>query len=166
MSEGLHHVKLHLTREQLHKASRGHQIQVAHHHIGNGHNYHVHPETHRKLHHAHHHKKGVRIHLTHHELKASGFLDFLKKIASPVLSGIQGVAKEIAPQYADTIDSVRNGIRSATGYGVKKHHAFAPNVNESIHFEPGNLPDHAGRIKKHHKRKAHGRGEGIYPAGY
>ena len=72
------------------------------------------------MHNAHKHHKGVRIHLTHHEMaNGKGFFDFLKTIASPVLSGLQGVAKEIFPDHANTIDAIRDGIRNTTGYGIK-----------------------------------------------
>ena len=145
---------------------------------------HVHPETHKKLVASHKRGTGTRIHLTHHELSGSGFLDFIKTIASPVLSGLQGVAKEILPQYAGTIDSIRNGIRGATGYGLKphkqmhhghamhsEHHGFynGNGMHGPQHF-PGKKSDHYGfgegikHTKKHTKKKVHF-GMGIVPSG-
>lgn len=118
---GLHPIKLNLSHAQVLKARAGHQVQVAHHQIGHGHTFHLHPETHKKLHTAHRARKGARIHITHPELAGSGFLDILKKVASPVLSGLQGVAKELFPSHAGTIDSIREGIRGATGYGIRTH---------------------------------------------
>ena len=46
--------KLHLTAEEL---------------SGHGHHLHLHPETHKKVHHAKHKHKGVHIIFTEHELK-------------------------------------------------------------------------------------------------
>ncbi len=117
--EGLLAIKLNLSRAQLLKAKRGQQIQVSYDQIGSGHTYKLHPETAKKIITAHKRRKGVRIHITLPELHGSGFLDFIKTIASPVLSGLAGVATELAPQYKDTIGKVREGIRVATGYGLR-----------------------------------------------
>jgi len=185
---GLHPVKLNLSKEQIRKAARGHQIQVAHSDIGVGHIFHVHPETHKKLHSAHKGHRGARVHITHHELAGSGFLDFLKTIASPVLSGLQGVAKELLPSHAGTIDSIREGIRGATGYGLRpkkqmhhghsmhsEHSGFAHgNGMRGPHHFPAHKTDFAvsgtGMHKKHHQKKGkgitQGYGTGIMPAGY
>ena len=181
---GLHPIKLNLSHAQIRKAHAGHPIQVTHADIGVGHEIHVHPETHKKLVAAHRARKGSRIHLTHHELAGSGFLDFIKTIASPVLSGLQGVAKEIFPSHAGTIDSIRNGIRTATGYGLKPrkqmHHGHAMNshgfsngsgMHGPQHF-PGEKSDHYGfgeGTKKRRGTKKHhlmGHGEGINPSGF
>lgn len=186
INHGLHPVKLNLTHAQVLKARAGHPIQVQHSNIGHGHVIHVHPETHKKLHAAHKKGTGSRIHLTHHELAGAGFLDVLKKVASPVLSGLQGVAKELFPSHANTIDSIREGIRGATGYGLKPrkqmHHGHAMKTSQhgfmngnGIHPQhfPGQESDHYGfgmhkkRTKKHTK-KHHmmGYGEGINPSGF
>jgi len=181
---GLHPVKLNLSHAQIRKAHAGHPIQLAHADIGVGHLIHVHPETHKKLLAAHRARKGSRIHLTHHELAGSGFLDFLKTIASPVLSGLQGVAKEIFPSHAGTIDSIREGIRGATGYGLKPHkqmhsghamktaqHGFmnGQGMRGPQHF-PGQESDHYGFGEgvKHHKKRGAKKhhGKGINPSGF
>ena len=83
-----------------------------------------------------------------------GFLDFLKTIASPVLSGLQGVAKEIFPGSAKTIDNIRDGIRTATGYGIRKP-LF---VHDS---GPQDKSDFGEGIVQKKKR----RGKGINPSG-
>lgn len=189
---GLHPIKLNLSHAQVLKARAGHQVQVAHHQIGHGHTFHLHPETHKKLHTAHRARKGSRIHITHPELAGSGFLDILKKVASPVLSGLQGVAKELFPSHAGTIDSIREGIRGATGYGIRGrpkksiHHrapmhgkkqmrsAFMHAGDEFFHSPehfPGEHTDHYGSSSVALKRKAPKRkhkkmGMGINPSGY
>ena len=179
---GLHPVKLHLSHAQVLKAKAGHPIQVKYEHIGHGHLFHLHPETHKKILHAHKHHKGARIHITHHELHGAGFLDVIKKIASPVLSGLSAVAGEILPQYKDTIGKVREGIRTATGYGLKPkkqmHHGNAMHSEQhgfmhgdGIHPGPkhfvGEHSDHYGFGIRHKKKttKKH-KGNGIVPAGY
>jgi len=139
---GLHPIKLNLSHAQVLKARAGHQVQVAHHQIGHGHTFHLHPETHKKLHTAHRTRKGSRIHITHPELAGSGFLDILKKVASPVLSGLQGVAKELFPSHAGTIDSIREGIRGATGYGIRTHKKKAIHHRAPMHGKGGFM--HAG----------------------
>jgi hypothetical protein len=176
MHSGLHPVKLNLTHAQVLKAKAGHPIQVSHANIGKGHVFHVHPETHKKLILAHKKGTGSRIHLTIDELSGAGFMDILKKVASPVLSGLQGVAKELFPSHANTIDSVREGIRGATGYGLKPrkqmHKGRAMNshgfyngngMNTPQHF-PGQESDHYGfGIKKKTGKKM---GRGINPSGF
>lgn len=133
MHHGLHPIKLNLTHHQIRKAHAGHPIQIPHHAIGSGVTVHVHPETHKKLVKAHHGRKGARIHLTHHELAGSGFLDVLKKVASPVISGLAGVAGEIFPSHKDTINKVREGIRSATGYGIRAKQMHKGHPMHSAH---------------------------------
>jgi hypothetical protein len=173
-------VHVHLSKAQISKARNGHPIQLAHHQIGKGsHVIHAHPETHRKLHNAHKKGTGARIHLTHHEMAhGSGFFDVLKTIASPVLSGLQGVAKELFPDHTQTIDNIRNGIRTATGYGLhskKQNHRGHPMHSDHSGFAhgpehfPGEMSDFNHKkhskgkgIKKHHKHH----GKGIVPSGY
>jgi hypothetical protein len=188
---GLIPIKLNLSHHQAKKASHGHPIQLKHHEIGVGHLMYIHPETHKKLVHAHKHGKGARIHLSHHELHGSGFLDILKKVASPVLSGLAGVAGELFPSHKDTINKVRQGIKDVTGYGLRprkqmheghamhsNHHGFmhGDGINGGPeHFPGGYQTDQYGfGIKKHtpkHKKKHHKKyikhdGSGIIPAGF
>lgn len=191
MHHGGHHpIKLDLSHAQVLKARAGHQIQVAHHQIGHGHTFHLHPETHKKLHAAHRARRGARIHITHAELAGSGFLDILKKVASPVLSGLAGVAGELFPSHKDTINKVREGVRTATGYGLRprkqmhhgsamhsEHHGFMHgdalhHAHRPEHF-PGQKTDHYGFGLKHKKKPAkrgkgitEGYGTGILPSGY
>lgn len=153
MTNGMHKVKLSLSKDQIRKAARGQQIQVKAGDIGVGHECLVHPETYKKLVSAHKRKCGARIHMTSSELEGSGFMDFLKTIASPVLSGLQGVAKEIFPSHKGTIDSIREGIRGATGYGIKGKGKFAP----------GGIP--AGPTYFPAQRAKRG-GNGINPSGF
>lgn len=148
MTNGLHKVKLNLSKDQIRKASRGLQIQVKASDIGKGHECLVHPETYKKLKSAHQKGIGARIHLTASELEGSGFMDILKTIASPVLSGLQGVAKEIFPSHKGTIDSIREGIRGATGYGIK------PKAIKGFSNGPNYFPGQ--KVKK---------GGGINPSG-
>jgi len=158
-------VHVHLSKAQISKAKNGHPIQLAHHQINvHGHQIiHSHPENYKKLLHSHHHKKGCRLHLTHHEMAhGKGFFDFLKTIASPVLSGLQGVAKELFPGSAATIDGIRNGIRTATGYGLKPKKTMFAHAGGPEHFPA----QHAGEgIKKTHKKRGK-RGFGIQPSGF
>jgi len=96
--QGDGHIKVpvHLSKAQVSKARNGHQIQLSANQTGvTGHQViHAHPETYKKLANSHRKGTGARICLTHHEMAhGEGFLDFLKTIASPVLSGLQGVAK-------------------------------------------------------------------------
>lgn len=165
-SHGLHPVKLNLSHSQIRKAHAGHPIQISHSDIGVGHLIHVHPETHKKLLHAHKNRKGSRIHLTHHELAGAGFMDFVKSVASPVLSGLQGVAKEIFPSHADTIDSIRNGIRAATGYGLKAgpKKRGRKQIKGPQHF-PAQHSDHYG-FDMEKKTKFMHHGDGINPSGF
>ena len=144
---------VHLSKAQVSKACSGHQIQLSAKQIGvTGHQIiHAHPETYKKLANSHRKGTGVRLHLTHHELAhGSGFLDFLKTIASPVLSGLQGVAKEIFPGSAKTIDSIRDTIRTATGYGIRKPlfvHGSGP--QEKSDFVEGIIQKKKKGKKKH-----------------
>ena len=180
-------VKIHLSHHQISKIRQGKTVQIPIEHIGHHQGRvfrHLHPTNLEKLKKAHHAKRGVRLHLTTHELHGTGFLDILKKIASPVLSGLQGVAKEIFPSHAGTIDKIRNGIRTATGYGLKtrkqNHHGDAMNShgfyngNGVPHHFPGEKSDHYGFGIKHTKKrgtKKHRKhhlmhGEGINPSGF
>lgn len=174
---GLHPIKLNLSHSQVLKAKRGQQIQVAHHQMGHGHTFHLHPTTHKKLHTAHRAGKGSRIHITHHELAGSGFLDVLKSVASPVLSGLAGVAGELFPSHKGTISKVREGIRTATGYGLRshkkthKHHELFQHGAgyESEHMPshyPGQPAEHFGSGVRRHKKKSSKKGRGIMPSGY
>lgn len=153
MTSGLHKVKLNLSNDQIRKASRGQQIQVKSSDIGTGHICLVHPETYKKLVLAHKKGIGARIHMTAGELEGSGFMDILKKIASPVLSGLQGVASEIFPSHKGTIDSIREGIRGATGYGIKGKGKFAP----------GNMPSGPSHFPAQKVKRG---GNGINPSGF
>jgi hypothetical protein len=188
MTDG--HIKVHvnLSKAQVAKARNGHQIQLAHNQIGSGHQViHAHPELHKKLHTAYRKGTGARIHLTHHEMAhGSGFFDVLKSIASPVLSGLQGVANELFPGHKNTINSIREGIRGATGYGLKprkqnhKGHAMHSNHDGFSHGDgirhfrspehfPGENSDHYGfgvHHKKHTKKHNKRHGSGILPSGY
>jgi hypothetical protein len=180
-------VKLHLSHHQILKARAGHPIQLKHEHIGRGvHFHHLHPETMRKLKHAHEHHKGVRIHLSHEELHGAGLLDFVKKAGSAISNGLQTVGKtiynnrdKILPVLGSVADIAatvqpefapyRAFAKDITGVGFKtKHHQFAPNVNSRIRFMPGDLSDIGEGIRKtHHKKKHHKtHGTGIFPAGY
>ncbi len=170
---GLVPIKLALSHAQALKAGSGKQIQVAHHQMGHGHTFHVHPETHKKLVAAHRGGRGARIHITHHELAGSGFLDVLKKVASPVLSGLAGVAGELFPSHKDTINNVREGLRTATGYGIRtrKHSMHgrggfmhAGDMQSPEHF-PGMHTDHYGVAAPKRKAKK-SRGRGINPSGF
>lgn len=195
-SHGLHPIKLNLSHHQIRKAHAGHQIQVHHSDIGVGHVVHVHPETHKKLLKAHASRKGARVHITHHELAGSGFMDVLKKVASPVLSGIAGVAGELFPSHKDTINKVREGIRGATGYGVrpKQMHQGRPMKSSNKGFIHGGAvrfrgPEHAVGYDSDHygfgitegygsgitegygtgvanRKRRSKKGSGIMPAGY
>ena len=153
-SGGLLPVKLALSQAQMRRASMGHQIQVTHSQIGHGHEFHVHPETHKKLLSAYNGGRGARIYITHSELSGSGFLDILKKVASPVISGIAGVAGELFPTHKETINKVREGVRSVTGYGIagRKGRGGLPgsfmhagdDLQSPEHF-PGMPTDHYGQ---------------------
>ena len=178
-----HHVKLNLSHAQIRKAKAGHPIQLKHSDIGVGHGIHVHPETHKKLVAAHKARKGARIHLTHHELAGAGFLDVLKSVASPVLSGLAGVAGELFPSHKDTINKVREGVRTATGYGIKKHtkhhgkKKVAPKKMKFMHGGDGlhrSSPAHGIPSGLHHyphhypaqHSDLHQMGYGINPSGF
>jgi hypothetical protein len=183
MHNGLHPVKLNLSHAQVLKAKAGHMIQINHSNIGHGRVIHVHPETHRKLVNAYKKGTGARIHLIESELSGAGFMDILKKVASPVLSGLQGVAKELFPSHAETIDSVREGIRGATGYGLKPrkqmHKGKAMKTNNNGFMEghgimkgpqhyPGQKTDMSilkGRGMRSKQNMNHF-GEGINPSGF
>lgn len=173
-------IKLNLSHAQLLKAKAGHPIQISPQNVGVGHVFHVHPETYRKLATANKNGKGARIHLTLAELSGAGFMDILKKVASPVLSGLQGVAKELFPSHANTIDSIREGVRGATGYGLKQrkqmhkgipmnaHGFYNGNGVAPKHF-PNQKSDHYGfGMKKTRKTKKINfmNGEGINPSGF
>lgn len=164
-----HHVKLNLSHAQIRKAKAGLPIQLKHSDIGVGHGIHVHPETHKKLVAAHKARKGARIHLTHHELAGAGFLDVLKSVASPVLSGLAGVAGELFPSHKDTINKVREGVRTATGYGIKKHtkhgkKKVAPKKmkfmhgGDGLHHYPHHYPAQHSDLRQ--------MGYGINPSGF
>lgn len=188
-------VKLHISHHQFLKARAGHPIQLKHDHIGRGiHFPHLHHETLKKLHHAHRHRKGVRIHLSHEELTGAGLLDFAKKAGTAISNGLQTVGRtiynnrdKILPVLSSVADiastlnpeftPVRALAKDLTGYGLKHHHShkthklhsepFAPNVNGRIKFVPGDLSDVHGGGMKHHKKKHHkAHGMGIFPAGY
>jgi hypothetical protein len=173
-----HHVKLNLSHAQIRKAKAGHPIQLKHSDIGVGHGIHVHPETHKKLVAAHKARKGARIHLTHHELAGAGFLDVLKSVASPVLSGIAGVAGELFPSHKDTINKVREGVRTATGYGIKKHpKKKSPKKvkfmhgGDGLHHYPHHYPGHRSALAHGspsglHHSDLHQMGYGINPSGF
>lgn len=174
-SHGLKPIKLNITKAQLHKAHRGQKIRVLHHNIGVGHTFNVHPTTHEKLVKAHHGKRGTTIHITPHELAGSGIFDTLKdiasKVASPVLSGLAGVAKEIFPDHSGTVDKIREGIRTATGYGIHKPVArkrkTAGRKKNNVHFMPGSGSGLRGpsHFPAQHEQYMH-YGSGINPSGF
>ncbi len=164
----LHPVKLNLSKAQIAKAKRGNQIQIMHSDIGHGHLIHVHPETHKKLVSAYKNKKGTRIHLTPSELHGAGLWDTIKNIAStvatPVLSGLAGAAKEIFPEYKGTIDKVREGVRSVTGYGQTGVTGFSHGPEQALGAFNGQPVQMQG-MRKVKKKSTAKRGAGIIPAG-
>ncbi len=163
----LHPVKLNLSKAQIAKAKRGNQIQVMHSDIGHGHLIHVHPETHKKLVSAYKNKKGTRIHLTPNELHGAGLWDTIKniagKVASPLLSGLAGAAKEVFPDYSKTIDAVRGTVRDVTGYGMSGVKGFSHGPEQALgafNGQPIHMQKGMRKVKKSTKK-----GSGIIPAG-
>ncbi len=163
-------IKLNLSKAQILKSAKGQQIQIPHTSIGVGHNIKVHPETYKKLLSAHRKKKSCRIHVMPHELHGSGLWDTIKgiagQVASPLLSGLAGAAKEVFPEYSNTIDKVRGAVRSVTGYGLKSNsslHGFANGPNQNLGHFPS-LPVEGMGMKKI-KRSSKKKGSGIIPAG-
>lgn len=167
-SQGLIPIKLNLTKAQVKKAHSGKKIRVLHHNIGVGNVIHVHPTTHERLVKAYQQQRGTTIHVTPGELAGAGFLDTLKdiasKVASPVISGLAGVAGEIFPDHKNTINKVREGIRSATGYGIKKKP-----VKKNVKFLPGNVVGKGIanlRGPTHFPAQYESYGSGINPSGF
>ena len=177
-------LKLHLSHHQLGKIRRGEPIQLKHEHIGHPRGItftHLHPINHAKIVKAHGQRRGVRVHITHPEMHGTGFLDVLKGIASPVLSGLAGVAGELFPSHKDTINKVRQGIKDVTGYGIRHkrgrkkavhhtaRHLEMMELEPRMHF-PGQESEFAiGNGLRHHRKKKaaprKARGFGIVPAG-
>ena len=159
-------VKIALSNAQLAKIKKGHPIQVSNNAIGHPQGYtfsYLHPLQHDRVMKANRSKKGVRLHLTAPELEGSGILDILKSIASPVLSGLAGVGKEIFPSHAGTIDKIREGIRTATGYGLNSSNGFSHGSN--LGAFPANKVSSTNGMRKT-KKKPMKKGSGIIPAGY
>jgi hypothetical protein len=96
---------------------------------GNQHQLHLHPETHAKAHRAKRARKGVRIHMTSHEIHhnamhGSGLFDSIKSFwndnGSKILDSVAAVGKVIAPEFAPAIDVGRKLAKNITGKGVHK----------------------------------------------
>lgn len=162
-------VKIALSNAQLAKIKKGHPVQISNNAIGHPQGYSfscLHPVQHDRVMKANRSKKGVRLYLTAPELEGSGILDILKSVASPVLSGLAGVGKEIFPSHAGTIDKIREGIRTATGYGLNSN-GFSHGSN--LGAFPANKVSSAngmGIKMRKTKKKPMKKGSGIIPAGY
>lgn len=149
-------VHLHLSSYQLSRARNGHPIQLKHEQINTGHHIsiHAHPETFKKILKAHKNKRGVRLHLTEHEMMhGTGFFDnvknFLKKNGTAILDTVGNVASAVAPEYKDIIQAGRQGIKNLTGYGHKRHeqhahHLHHPHATHHIGHHAHPMHDHHG----------------------
>lgn len=169
-----HPVKLHISHNQVLKIKRGEPIQIKHEHIGHhqGATFtNLHPSNLDKLHRAHRARKGVRLHLTHHELEGTGLLDWLKKAGSWV-SKHSGVLKPIASAALDAGSyffpeamPARAFIKKTTGVGIHPSHAgiagFSHGMDPMMHHE-----SHFKTVTHHKKKAKKSKGRGIIPAGY
>ena len=173
-----------LSKNQIHKIKRGEQIQIPHHNISHHQGFKftkLHPENLAKLRKAYHHKKGVRLHLAHHELEGTGLWDDIKavfnKYVKPVLSTVgDTVANALSytnPELAPVIQGIRGGIKNVTGVGLhnKKASKRVISFNDQVDLEhvpthfPG-MPVEKGSGMHHKKRGRKKKGSGIVPPGY
>jgi len=145
-------LKLDLAPHQARRLARGHVVQLKHHQLHSGHHKVV-LSRHKahKIHHAHRHHKGVRLHLDEHEIEASGFKDFARKVGRLYKEHVRPI---IGPRIRKTLTSnlERLGaIGGPLGYEVAKH--VAPKLVNWVGDKTG-----AFGLKKHHParhRKTH-----------
>ena len=146
-----HKVPLSLSESQFHKLRKGHPIQLAHHQIGS-HGKHwlaLHPETVKKVHAAHRKGKGCRIHVSPHEMEASGegLMDFWNKIKS--------AANWVSDKVINT-DFYQNNVRPLAKQGVNALiDNFVPSVaRDSAHKAADFVSDKTGAFGLMPKKKA------------
>ncbi len=140
-------VSVHLSKHQVRKAATGHPIQISAENLHKAtHTLHVHPENHKKIHKAKRARKGVRIHLTEHELHGSGLLDWLKGAWNTVKSkvidtpfyqntvrpaakqGVNALIDNFVPSAArDLAHQAANAVGEKTGaFGMRMHRSHMP----------------------------------------
>ncbi len=129
---------------------------------GNHHQLHLHPESHAKAHRAKQARRGVRLHMTHHEIKhnalhGSGIFDSIKNFfdenGTKILDSVAAVGKVIAPEFAPAIDVGRKLARNITGKGV-------PKSKEEIHKQ------RLANLAKARAALHHAKGGSFAAAGY
>lgn len=117
-------VPLTLSKAQFDKIRKGQPIQLAHHQIGHHGRHHLmlHPESVKKVHNAHRKGKGARIHVSPHELEASG--EGLKEFWEGLKNAGNWIKKNIidTPFYQSAVKPI---IRSAVDTGLT---AIAPRL--------------------------------------
>ena len=156
----LHIVKLDLTPTQIKKLRKGQHVQLKHHHIGRGHPVHMTLTKAKAFHKAHLEGRGKRLHLTHHELHASGLWDEIKKgaswlwntvgkpVASAGLNALESTVGDLVPLVGKPLAAAgRQFIRAKTGLGVKKAHLIKGSVEAR---------EHMAKLRAMRKTKAHG----------
>ena len=134
-------VKLHLSKHQVRKAVRGHPIQISAANLHKDtHTLHLHPENHKKVHKAKRAKKGTRLHLSQHELQASGLWDILKNAWNTVKNKVidtpfyQQTINPIAKQGVN--DLIDNFVPAPARDIAHKAADFAGDKTEAFGFRP------------------------------
>lgn len=158
-----HEIHMNIPHDKLKKLAHGHRIQLTHHEISHGpHHFTLHHETAKKIHSARVTHKGMRIGpLTHEEIHASGSLwDSIKsgfnKYVKPVLSGVGDALAYANPELAP----LREGVRSITGVGLKKHHEHHAHVHvkKASHAGSAEMKARMAKVRAGKKHAGHAAG--------
>jgi hypothetical protein len=156
-------VNLHLSKHQVRKAAQGRPIQISAENLHKGtHTIHVHPENHKKIQKAKRVRKGVRLHLSHHEMEGSGLFDFLRNAWNTVKNKVidtqfyqntvRPIAKQGVNQLIDTFvpaparDIAHKGadfVGDKTGaFGLRQHSLNKKRVALSNNMSRMIAPEH------------------------
>ena len=153
----LHDIHVKAPSHKLKKLANGHIVQLTHEELQHGpHHLKVHHLTHKKIMESRKKLKGARIALSQPEIHASGSLwdavkGGLKWLGSQALNGIQSGATAAVPELAPVFDAARNGVKTLTGLGVKKHHKKKHHINHVSSEEMKIRMAKVRAAKKNHK---------------